>query len=107
MASTAIRDQPSVAAAVRPKVGRDAWIMRAMILLIGCYLVVTLALPLYFLLSKSVRDSEGAFVGFANFAEYFATPALFQPIFNSLTVGVVTTAITVTLAFVYSYARTR
>ncbi|MCP4072974.1 MAG: putative 2-aminoethylphosphonate ABC transporter permease subunit [Hyphomicrobiales bacterium] len=38
---------------VKPRAGRDAWIMRAFILVIGLYLVVTLAMPLYAMLSKS------------------------------------------------------
>ncbi len=43
----------SIAKQIKPKAGRDAWIMRAFILVIGLYLVVTLALPLYAMLSKS------------------------------------------------------
>ncbi|MCF6320668.1 MAG: ABC transporter permease subunit, partial [Rhizobiaceae bacterium] len=38
---------------IRPKAGSDTWIMRAFMLVIGLYLVVTLALPLYAMLSKS------------------------------------------------------
>ena len=40
-------------ARVRPKVGRDQWALRALALVIGLYLVVTLALPLWAMLSKS------------------------------------------------------
>ncbi len=40
---------------IKPKTGRDAWIMRAFIVVIGLYLVITLALPLYAMLSKSVN----------------------------------------------------
>jgi iron(III) transport system permease protein len=38
---------------VKPKVGKDDWIMRAFIVVIGLYLVITLAFPLYAMLSKS------------------------------------------------------
>jgi len=41
------------AAEVKPKVGRDDWMMRAFMGLIGLYLLVTLAFPLYAMLSKS------------------------------------------------------
>jgi iron(III) transport system permease protein len=41
------------AAIIKPKVGREAWSMRAFMALIGVYLLVTLALPLYTMLSKS------------------------------------------------------
>jgi len=47
--------RPAVLASrrVKPKLGRDDWIMRAFMAAIGLYLVVTLALPLYTMLSKS------------------------------------------------------
>ena len=38
---------------IKPQAGTDAWIMRAFILVIALYLVITLALPLYAMLSKS------------------------------------------------------
>lgn len=38
---------------IRPKVGRDDWTMRALMLVIGLYLFVALAFPLYAMLSKS------------------------------------------------------
>jgi len=42
------------ASALRPKLDRDAWAVRAFMLAIALYLVVALALPLYVMLSKSV-----------------------------------------------------
>ncbi len=41
------------APAVRPKLGRDDWSMRAFMAVIGLYLLIALALPLYAMLSKS------------------------------------------------------
>jgi len=38
---------------VRPKAGRDDWTMRALMAVIGLYLLVALALPLYAMFSKS------------------------------------------------------
>jgi iron(III) transport system permease protein len=38
---------------IRPKLGRDDWATRAVMVVIGLYLLVTLALPLYAMLSKS------------------------------------------------------
>ena len=92
---------------VRPKVSRDDWTMRAFIGVIGLYLVVTLALPLYTMMSKSVRDHDGVFVGLANYIDYFATPALTWSIGNSLQVATITTLITVTVGFTFAYALTR
>ncbi len=39
---------------VRPKLSRDDWLMRGFMLAIGAYLLITLAFPLYTMLSKSM-----------------------------------------------------
>jgi iron(III) transport system permease protein len=100
-------DAAVVAPAVRPRWSRDDWIMRVTLSLVGLYLMATLAVPLWVMLSKSLADSRGAFVGLANYAAYFRTPALARSIHNSFFVAMVSTAITVPLAFVYAYALTR
>src|ERR1700741_587477 len=92
---------------VRPKIGRDGWIMRACMVVLGLFLAVAVLLPLYTMLSKSVEDREGTFIGLANYARYFGTPALFNSIYNSLTMAVITTVITILIAFIYAYAITR
>ncbi len=46
----------------------------------------------------------GTVTSFANYAAYFQTPALSQSIWNSLFVAVITTVVTVTLAFGFAYA---
>ena len=102
-AGTAVLPAP----AVRPKVGRDEWSMRAVMAGIGLFLVVALALPLWVMLSKSLQDAAGGFVGLRNYAHYFATPALSYSIHHSFSVSLLSTAITVPLAFVYAYALTR
>ncbi len=44
---------PGRARAVKPKVSRDDWIMRGFMGVIGLYLLITLAFPLYAMMSKS------------------------------------------------------
>jgi iron(III) transport system permease protein len=92
---------------VRPRWSRDDWLLRGGVAVVGLYLVATLAVPLAMMLGRSVQDSRGAFVGLANFAEYFRTPALSHSIQNSFTVAILSTLITVPLAFGYAYALTR
>jgi len=46
-------------------------------------------------------------VGLANFTTYFSTPSLFRSIKNSLLISVISTLITVSLAFLFSYALCR
>jgi len=97
----------AAAPAVTVRWSRDDWLMRAVTVLVGFYLVVTLAVPLWVMLSKSLQDSRGEFVGLANYAQYVKTPALSYSIPNSFFIATVSTAITVPLAFVYAYALTR
>ena len=99
-------DAPAAPAAVaaptvRPEVSRDAWLMRGFVIVIGLYLVLTLAIPLVVMLSKSFQSRAGEFVGFANYARYFGTPALAYSIRNSFFVSILSTVITVPLAFGY------
>jgi iron(III) transport system permease protein len=93
-------------AAPRRLVGEDI-IMRTAILLLVLFLVTFIALPLAVLLLKSFQDSAGRVVGLANYVRYFSTPTLVQSLWNSLLVGLISTAIVVPLAFLYAYALTR
>ena len=92
---------------VREPLVREEWVARAGILLLVLWLVLTIAAPLWVLLSKSFEDADGRFIGLANYVRYFSTPALFGSIFNSLFVALLATAIVVPLAFIYAYALTR
>ncbi len=92
---------------VRRKLSSDDVIMRVGLLVLAAWLTLTVALPLWALLSKSFQNTAGEFVGLANYIRYFSTPALFQSFWNSLFVAAITTAIVLPLAFVYAYALTR
>jgi iron(III) transport system permease protein len=96
-----------IAAPVRAKVSRDDWVLRGVLVVVAALLAVSILLPLYALLSKSFRDADGKFVGLANYQNYFANPALFNSIENSVTVTIIATAITVVLVFLYAYGLTR
>jgi len=70
-------------------------------------LLLTVLLPLYAILSKSMQNSDGDFVGLDNFIEYAATPSLASSVWNSLTIASVTTLVVVTLALICAYALQR
>jgi len=86
---------------------RELWLKRALILLVSAWLAAVVILPLIQLLSKSLFDNQGVFVGLANYVEYFTTPELRRSIGNSLFVSTTTTLISVTLGFLFAYALTR
>jgi iron(III) transport system permease protein len=91
----------------RRRLDRDDILMRAGIGLLIVWMLVTLVLPLWWLLSKSFQNQNGEFVGLANYIQYFSTPALFASVWNSLFIAVLTTAIVLPLAFVYAFALQR
>lgn len=85
----------------------DDWWMRLFVIMLGLWLLVTLILPLGTLLIKSFENADGVWVGWSNYALYFATPALSDSLLNSLWVSLLITAITLPLAYIYAYALTR
>ena len=91
----------------KAKISRDDWTMRGCMVGIGLFLAVFVLLPLYTLLSKSFENRAGEFIGLANFAEYFETPALFLSAINSLYISVIGTMLVLGTAFVYAYAPPR
>ncbi len=86
---------------------RDEWIARGAVVLMAVWLLVTIALPLWALLSKSFLSRKGAFVGLANYTTYFSSPALLESFWNSIYIAVIATIIVLPGAFMYAYALTR
>lgn len=92
---------------IRAVVDWDRWLRCVLILWVCLWMLVLIPLPLVQLLSKSVTDQTGVFVGLQNFVHYFRTPALAGSLFHSLYVSVVPTLLSVGLGFLYAYALTR
>ncbi|ARU58015.1 Fe3+ ABC transporter permease [Oleiphilus messinensis] len=74
--------------------------------LIILLLTSTVVLPLFSLLGKSVENHDGDFIGLSNFITYFQSEGLVNSIAHSLLMGVVVTALVITLAFTYAYCLT-
>ena len=92
---------------VAKTVSREIWVARIGVLLLVGWLLLSIAVPLWTLLSKSFQNANGEFIGLANYARYFSTPSLFNSIFNSIWVALATTVLVIPLAFGYAYALTR
>jgi iron(III) transport system permease protein len=108
MADTTIQSPAAPAARlVRPVAGAEEWTQRLLILLLGGWLLLTVVFPLSALLRKAAEDREGRFIGLANFAAYFNDPAMVQSLYNTLSVALISTVITILLAFGFAYAITR
>ena len=98
---------PVSAPVARRRLDRDDLLMRGGVCLLILWLLVTLAGPLWTLLSKSFQNQDGKFIGLANYYQYFSTPALFESVWNSLFVAIASTVIVLPLAFTYAYALQR
>ena len=83
---------------------RIAW---AALLLVALLLLAFLAAPLATILLQAVQDSDGHFLGAANFVSYAQTPALLTSLWNSIWVSAAVTLISVPAAFLFAYALTR
>ena len=89
------------------KKSRDDYLTLFFISIIGTYIFIALAFPMYAILSKSFENKDGAFIGFENYYSYFENSSLVYSIYNSLFISIVTMIITVSLAFVFAYALTK
>jgi len=107
MAMQALPADAATTAPLKQRLGQDDWIMRGAVIVLALWLVITVLLPLWTLLSKSFQAGDGSFVGLANFAAYFANPVLASSILHSLWVSLLSTVICVLLAFAYAYGLTR
>ncbi len=89
------------------KKSRDDYLTLFFISIIGFYILISLAFPMYAILSKSFENKDGDFIGFENYQSYFENSSLVYSIYNSLFVSIVTMVITISLAFVFAYALTK
>ena len=94
-------------APLRLRLSRDDLFQGGGLAVMALFLVVVVLLPLFSMLSRSFQDEDRAWIGFANYVEYFSTPSLVTSAEHTLTIGVITTVIVIVLAFVYAYALTR
>lgn len=95
------------AAAPRQRAHWTDRIAHATLGLVALALIVFLAAPLAAIGMLALHDSDGRFVGVANFVGYLLAPELLQSLWNSVWVSLLVTAITIPLAFVFAYALTR
>ncbi|MDO6513569.1 putative 2-aminoethylphosphonate ABC transporter permease subunit [Neptuniibacter sp. 2_MG-2023] len=99
--------QETVLNTPKATLSRDQILQASGLLIASIILLITLVLPLYTILSKSVEDQQGGFIGLANYIDYFSTPALSMSISHTLTIAFITTFIVIGLALLTAYALTR
>jgi iron(III) transport system permease protein len=85
----------------------EKYLIRVGIIVLLCWLLLTIVLPVGFLFIKSFQDSTGAWIWFGNYIQYLSTPGLHHSVWNSFWTASVSTSIVVPLGYIYSYALTR
>lgn len=69
---------------------------------LAVFLVLFSTLPLGVVFWKSLQSANGAFVGLRNYQEYFADGAANRIIANTLTIAVVSSVLTIILAYIFA-----
>lgn len=85
----------------------EDFVKGVMIYGVAAFLVCFMVLPLCMLFSKAFQDKDGSFAGLARFAEYFQSETLIYSIGHTFYIAIVSTAISVTLAFFFAYSLSR
>jgi iron(III) transport system permease protein len=92
---------------VRQTLGFEDYLRRGLLVLIALGLFFFMIYPLFLSVIRSFQDRTGAFVGFQNYINYFASPNTSTSLPNSLYISFMSMGITVILAFLYAYGLTR
>ncbi|EIV8500753.1 putative 2-aminoethylphosphonate ABC transporter permease subunit [Vibrio parahaemolyticus] len=89
------------------RISRDNLVLFGLLAGLSTMMILFILMPLWAMLAKSVQNSDGEFVGLANFATYFSSSSLWVSVGNTFTLGLVVTTVVGILAFGYAYALTR
>ena len=89
------------------RVSSDNLVLFGLLAGLSTMMVLFILMPLWAMLTKSVQNANGEFVGLANFATYFSSSSLWVSVGNTFTLGVIVTSVVGVLAFGYAYALTR
>ncbi|MEX3070233.1 putative 2-aminoethylphosphonate ABC transporter permease subunit [Vibrio alginolyticus] len=95
------------AKSVLGRISHDNLVLFGLLAGLSSLMVLFILMPLWAMLTKSVQNSDGEFVGLANFVTYFSSSSLWVSVGNTFTLGVVVTLVVGILAFGYAYALTR
>ncbi|EGQ8245767.1 TPA: putative 2-aminoethylphosphonate ABC transporter permease subunit [Vibrio parahaemolyticus] len=89
------------------RISRDNIVLFGLLAGLSTMMILFILMPLWAMLVKSVQNSDGEFVGLANFATYFSSSSLWVSVGNTFSLGLVVTTVVGILAFGYAYALTR
>lgn len=98
---------PAYIKRIKGTLNHDSAILACILMILTLLMGIFILAPMLTMFTKSVQNIDGDFIGLTNFTAYFASSAMRASISNTITVGLLTTAIVGILAFSYAYALTR
>ncbi len=93
--------------AVISRLSKDNIILFALLAGLSTLMVLFILMPLWAMMTKSVQNSAGEFVGLDNFITYFSSASLWHSMTNTFVLGAIVTIVVGFLAFGYAYSLTR
>ncbi|WP_117232414.1 putative 2-aminoethylphosphonate ABC transporter permease subunit [Vibrio maerlii] len=89
------------------RLSKDNVVLFGLLAGLSTLMILFILMPMWAMMTKSVQNSDGEFVGLDNFVTYFSSASLWNSVTNTFTVGLIVTAVVGVLAFGYAYALTR
>lgn len=102
-----IKRQQTKAKAWLGPMSRDKLVLLGLLTALSAMMMLFIVMPLWAMLAKSVENSQGEFIGLANFAAYLSSSSLWASVGNTFILGGMVTTIVGVMAFGYAYALTR
>ncbi|PKF49994.1 putative 2-aminoethylphosphonate ABC transporter permease subunit [Enterovibrio nigricans] len=98
---------PSKPTSLFHRVSKDNLVLISILFVVITLFALFLLFPLWSMLQKSVQNTDGEFVGLANFVDYLSSGSVWTSLSNTMTLGITVTSIVTVAAFGYAYALTR
>jgi iron(III) transport system permease protein len=92
---------------VPQRIGAEGVLRRILFALVGLGLFIFLIYPLILALVRSFQNRSREFIGLTNYIAYFASPASYASLRNSLYISIVSTILTLIITFIFAYGITR
>lgn len=83
---------------------KDHWLINIIIISIFLFLFISICLPISQILLKSFQDANHNWIGLSNYISFFSKESTLNPLLNSLYISTLTTIISVSLAYIYTYS---
>ncbi len=82
---------------------RGDWLATALLYFYGLLATLAVFMPMFMLLTRSVKSGSGDFIGLENYQKYFGSSALIESFFNSFLVASITAIFVIPISFLYAY----